>query len=221
MSSDAIPGVFSLSLTEQELSILSAIPSEKTTSNAAALYILSCFSVSGSVIPPRPLTVQREETERLKTIATEPFGILRLNAQKACVQTFIDEWTRRWCSPSRSDYQNWYLTFVARSSQLVLNCRILRQIRDDQESFEMMKQDIVNLSLRILTDAHDQPQYLATLNHTMSLPFATLLVLRLASNAPPIVTKCAVRFAGDRQRPGAELPTFMNFNAEQVMAMIW
>jgi hypothetical protein len=46
MAGGAIPGIFSPTLSEDEIAELSAMPSEHVTSNTAALYILSDFFVS-------------------------------------------------------------------------------------------------------------------------------------------------------------------------------
>jgi hypothetical protein len=46
MAGGAIPGIFSLTLGEDEIAKLSAMPSEHAVSNTAALYILSSFFVS-------------------------------------------------------------------------------------------------------------------------------------------------------------------------------
>lgn len=48
MAGGAIPGIFSLALSEDEISDISDIPSERTTSTTAALYVLSRFFVSGT-----------------------------------------------------------------------------------------------------------------------------------------------------------------------------
>jgi len=49
MAGGAIPGIFSLALSEDEVAELSAMPSERSASNTAALYILSRFFVSLNV----------------------------------------------------------------------------------------------------------------------------------------------------------------------------
>jgi hypothetical protein len=46
MSSDAIPGVFSLVLTEDELAEFCSDPTEYKSSSGAALFVLNQFSVS-------------------------------------------------------------------------------------------------------------------------------------------------------------------------------
>jgi len=157
----------------------------------------------------------------LKTIAQEPFGSLRLLAQQTCVDSFIEDWIHRWCTPFRSAIQNWYLVFVARSNQLVLYCRVLRQLQREDEDFAAIKNAILELSLCILGHALEQPERLQTLNHSMSLPLAALLVKKFHSGTHPAVVSCALNFAGDISRPGAVLPTFMKFNSDRMMAMLW
>ena len=46
MSSDSIPGIFSLALTEEELEGFCDDLAESTTSSGAALFVLNRFSVS-------------------------------------------------------------------------------------------------------------------------------------------------------------------------------
>jgi len=167
------------------------------------------------------LMSKREETEKLSTLASEPFGALRLVAEGTWVQTFIDEWISRWCTPQRSVFQNWYLRFVASSVQLVLCCRIYRQLQDDQDSRDSIKGEIVRVALHILHMAHDQSHWLHVLNHCMSIPFAALVLAKLSPVKHDIILRCALRFAGDPLRPGANVPTFARYNAEQLIALIW
>lgn len=146
---------------------------------------------------------------------------MRLVAESTWVQSFTNDWMRRWLSPQRTEQQNWYLRFVALSTQLVLYCRILRQLTNDEQSRDLMKVEIVQLALEVLKEAHANSDHLRTLNHSMSIPFAALLVLKLSPENHDILPRCAMRFAGDPKRPGAKLPTFPKFNAEQMIAMIW
>jgi hypothetical protein len=218
MAGGAIPGIFSLVLDEDEIAELSSMPCEHAESNTAALYILSRFFVG--IQRCISLTLQREEMEKLATITAEPFGTLRLTAESTWVQTFVDDWTKRWCTPTRSEIQRWYLRFIAISGQLVISCRILRHMAEDRHARVILKQDITRLAINLLDEAHTRPAYLPTLNHSVALPFAALLVLMFSSRPPDVVTRCALRFAGDPSKPSATLPTFGRFNAEQMMAIV-
>lgn len=46
MAGSEIPGTYSPSISEEEIGVLSSIPSEASSSNAAALYLLSRFMVA-------------------------------------------------------------------------------------------------------------------------------------------------------------------------------
>ncbi len=97
----------------------------------------------------------------------------------------------------------------------------MRRLENDEESRKALTTEIVDLALELLRQATDNPDYLTMLNHSMSLPFASLLVLKFAPSRFAAVTRCALHFAGDPRRPGAALPTFTKFNADQMMAMVW
>lgn len=145
---------------------------------------------------------------------------MRFLAQGTWVQGFIDDWIARWCTAQRTSLQNWYLRFIAWSGQLVLYCRIFPHVQDDEESRDTLKADIIKLASKILTAAYENSTVLHTLNHSISIPFATLVLLKMTESHREVMLKCALRFAGDPSRPGARLPTFSNFNSDQTMAIM-
>jgi len=156
--------------------------------------------------------------EKLTTITAEPFGVLRLMAESTLVQTFVHDWTERWCNQHRSELQRWYLRIIAMSGQLVIYCRILRQMQDDPEARNTLKRDITALAVMLLQEAHSHSTHLHTLNHSVALPFAALLACTFSTRREDIVMRCALRFAGDPTGPASKIPTFGRFNAEQMMA---
>lgn len=107
---------------------------------------------------------------------------------------------------------------MAMSGQLVINCRILRQIQDP-EARTSSKLEISRLARELLTEAHANSEHLHTLSHSVALPFAALLLRRFSRQREDIIIRCAVRFAGDPSKPCAGIPSFSRFNAEQMMAI--
>jgi hypothetical protein len=115
--------------------------------------------------------------EKLTTITAEPFGVLRLMAEGTWVQTFVHDWTTRWCNPRRSVLQQWYLRIIAMSGQLVIYCRILRYMQDDPDARDILKRDIASLAVMLLEDAHTHSTHLHTLNHSVACHLQPFLPL--------------------------------------------
>jgi len=131
------------------------------------------------------------------------------------------EWEQRWVSPQTDPLRRWYFLYASHRSLLVGLLRIGKKQSVAGQWTDVIRQEVLQVSIKMLEDALRHDSSLHMLRPTSPLVFACTMVLQLSEPDNPArnyILRIALRCAGN---PKGEIMTYAKHNGFQILNMLW
>ena len=133
------------------------------------------------------------------------------------IRSFVEIWIQQWCPENGNLRQNWHIRHEAHGTQLLLLAKVARE-NFDSPNLPTYQSHLLELSLRVLTDALERPAYIHMSSRPIAFCFATAVVLKFRLHRG-LVLQAALHLIG---RPSdLFVPNYMRNAGSEMLGMLW